>query len=138
MLSMISQFFLKKETIYTFLESQKEKRGKRSRKLFKKIMAGFPGGSVGKESACQCRRRVFNPWSGKIPHAAEQPSPCATTAEPGDQNSEPMCCDYKSLSITREATAIRRPRIAATSKPCSPQLRKSPRSNEDPGTAKNK
>ena len=23
-----------------------------------------------------------NPWSGKIPHAAEQLSPCATTAEP--------------------------------------------------------
>ena len=28
----------------------------------------------GKESACQRRRRGFNPWSGKIPHAAEQQS----------------------------------------------------------------
>ena len=44
--------FLKKETIDTFLEPQEEKRGKRSRKLLKKIMAGFSGGSVGKESAC--------------------------------------------------------------------------------------
>ena len=31
---------------------------------------GFPGGSVGKEPACQCRRRKrwgFNPWIRKIP-----------------------------------------------------------------------
>ena len=27
---------------------------------------GFPGGSVGKESALQGRRRRFNPWVGKI------------------------------------------------------------------------
>ena len=25
---------------------------------------GFPGGSVVKESACQCRRQGFNPWVG--------------------------------------------------------------------------
>ena len=25
---------------------------------------------------------LFNPWSGKIPHAAEQLSPCITTTEP--------------------------------------------------------
>ena len=30
-------------------------------------MMGFPGGSVGKESACQCRRFGFNPWVGKMP-----------------------------------------------------------------------
>ena len=28
---------------------------------------GFPGGSAGKESACQCRRHGFNPRVGKIP-----------------------------------------------------------------------
>ena len=28
---------------------------------------GFPGGSDGKESACQCRRHGFDPWVGKIP-----------------------------------------------------------------------
>ena len=27
----------------------------------------FPGGSVVKESACQCRRIRFDPWVGKIP-----------------------------------------------------------------------
>ena len=29
----------------------------------------------------QCRGHGFDPWSGKIPHAAEQLSPCATTTE---------------------------------------------------------
>ena len=45
------------------------------------MAGGFPGGSVVK-TACQCRRHGFDPWSGKIPHAAEQLSPCATTTEP--------------------------------------------------------
>ena len=46
----------------------------------------FPGLEVpwwlsGKESICQCRRHGFDTWSGKIPHAAEQLSPCTTTRE---------------------------------------------------------
>ncbi|XP_054938684.1 actin-related protein 2/3 complex subunit 1B isoform X1 [Physeter macrocephalus] len=32
--------------------------------------------------ACQCRGQGFESWSGKIRHAAEQLSPCATTTEP--------------------------------------------------------
>ena len=35
-----------------------------------KCHGGFPGGSVGKESACQCRRYRrcgLDPWVGKIP-----------------------------------------------------------------------
>ena len=39
----------------------------------------FPGGTGGKEPACQCRRRKrlrFNPWVGKIPwRRAWQPTP---------------------------------------------------------------
>ena len=31
--------------------------------------------------ACQCRGHGFEPWSGKIPHATEQLSPCAVTTE---------------------------------------------------------
>ena len=34
------------------------------------LQPGFPGGSAGKEPACQCRRRKrrgFDPWLGKIP-----------------------------------------------------------------------
>ena len=31
------------------------------------LITCFPGGTRGKEPACQCRRRRFDPWVGKIP-----------------------------------------------------------------------
>ena len=43
---------------------------------------GLPWWRSGYESACQCRGHRFEPWSGEIPHAAEQLSPRATTTEP--------------------------------------------------------
>ena len=43
---------------------------------------GLPRWLSGKESSCQYRRYMFDPWSGKILHAAEQLSPCAATIEP--------------------------------------------------------
>jgi len=55
---------------------------------------GLPWWLSGKESACQCRRHQFDPWSGKIPHATEQLSPCATTTalqNPGAITTEPTC-----------------------------------------------
>ena len=42
----------------------------------------FPWWLSGKESACQCRRPEFDPRSGKIPHVAEQLSPCPRAEEP--------------------------------------------------------
>ena len=48
----------------------------------KRIMIGLPWWCSGWESACQCRRRGFEPWYGKIPHATEQLGPWATTTEP--------------------------------------------------------
>ena len=37
---------------------------------------GSPGGSGGKEFACQCRRHRFNPWVRKIPwRRRRQPAP---------------------------------------------------------------
>ena len=37
---------------------------------------GFPRWLSGKESACQCRRREFDPWVGKIPwRRVWQPTP---------------------------------------------------------------
>ena len=48
------------------------------------VLQGFPGGAVVKNPpTLQCRGRGFKPWSGKIPHATEQLSLCATTTEPG-------------------------------------------------------
>ena len=48
----------------------------------KTIIVGLPWWRSGWESACQYRGHGFELWSGKIPHAAEQLGPCATTTEP--------------------------------------------------------
>ena len=42
---------------------------------------GLPRRLSDKESACQCRRCRFDPWSRKTPHIAEQLSPGATATE---------------------------------------------------------
>ena len=60
-----SWFMRRKEVVSIMLQSRRR----------------LPWWLSGKESACQCRRHRFNPWSRKIPHAAEQLSPCATTIE---------------------------------------------------------
>ena len=40
------------------------------------VFMDFPGGSDGKEYACNARRLVFSPWVGKIPwRRAWQPTP---------------------------------------------------------------
>ena len=46
------------------------------------VLGELPWWRSGEESACQCRGHGFEPWSGKIPHATEQLSSCATTTEP--------------------------------------------------------
>ena len=43
---------------------------------------GLPWWRSGWESACQCRGHGFEPWPGKIPHAAEQLGLWATITEP--------------------------------------------------------
>ena len=50
--------------------------------LVKKEHIGLPWWRSGWESACQCRGHGFEPWSVKIPHAAEQLGPWTTTTEP--------------------------------------------------------
>ena len=56
--------------------------GKWKKKLIQKDTCRLPWWHSGWESACRCRGHGFEPWSGKIPHATEQLSPCATTTEP--------------------------------------------------------
>ena len=93
---------------------------------------GFPGGSVVKESACQCRRHRFDPWPGKIPHATEQPHTCsnswACALEPGSyqwvhalhvKSTCPRACDWH-----QEKPQQWEARILI-------QLEKSPRNNKD-------
>ena len=70
--------------------------------LFKKWSWGLSWWPSGKESACQGRRHKFEPWSGKIPHAMEQLSPCARTTESVLQSleatsPETVWCIYGSL-----------------------------------------
>ena len=55
----------------------------------KKILGDFPGGAMVKNPSANAGNNQgpgFNPWSGKIPHATEQLSPCATTTESTSHN----------------------------------------------------
>ena len=53
---------------------------------------GFPGGSVGKDPACQCRRPRFNPWVGKMPWRREwQPTLAVFPGESHGQRSLVGC-----------------------------------------------
>ena len=100
----------------------------------------------GKESACQCRRRGFDPWSRKIPHAVEKLSLCATAIEPvlwspGATATGLMCCSSWSLHSV-EPVLHKRPlhwealRPQLESSPCFPPLEKSPHCREDPAEPK--
>ena len=96
----------------TFLSPQKDKN----------LSLGFPWWLGGEESACQCRRHRFDPWSEKIPYAPEQLSPCTTTIEPvlwssGDATAEPMLHGRRSHCNER---------------PVHHDQKRSPHSNEDP------
>ena len=52
-----------------------------------KIMRDFPGGPVVKNPPCIAGEAGLTPGQGtKIPHAAEQPGPLATTREPRCHN----------------------------------------------------
>ena len=71
----------------------------------KKKAPGLPWWRSGKEPASQCRRWGFNPWSGRIPDASWQLSPCATVTEPALCHERSLCSEKPT---TRES-----PRTAA-------------------------
>ena len=74
----------------------------------------FAGGAVG-ESACQCKGHGFEPWSGKIPRAAEQLSLWAQLLSLHSRNCEPQL-----LSPRATTTEARAPGA------CAPQQEKPP------------
>ena len=103
----------------------------------------------GKEFTCRCRRHGFNPWSRKLPHAAEQLCLCTSTIEPVLQSpeatsTEPTHRSYWSphtwslCTPTREATAMRSPCIAARGKPLLGATREKPPQQQRPSTVENK
>ena len=60
------------------------------------VSEGFPRGASGKEPTCQCRRRKrcgFDPWVGKIPWRAWQPTPVFL---PGESHGQRSLADYSS------------------------------------------
>ena len=99
---------------------------------------GLPWWLSGKESAGQCRRHGFNPWSGKIPHARGQQSPFTMTTEPvllspGATTWKPMCLkpEVPKKNHHIEILTHHKLRVAPLF-----ELEKSLHSNEDPAEAK--
>ena len=90
------------------------------------------------ESACQCRGHGFDPWSGKIPHAA-QLSPCITTTDPalwslGATTTE--ACAPGACALQQEKPPPRSLRTATKSSPRSLQLEKTRAQQRRPNAAK--
>ena len=96
---------------------------------YKMQFLGLPWWRSGWESACQCRGYGFKPWSGKIPRAAEQLSPWATTTEP--VRLEPVLRNGRGRDSERPAHCDK-------SGPRSPQLEKALAQKRRPNTAINK
>ena len=89
---------------------------------------GLPWWSSHEDTALQCKGHWFHPWFRKIPHASEQLSPCATTAE---ARAPRACASQKEKPPQWEVCA---PQLQSSS--CSLQLEKSPHSSEDPAQPK--
>ena len=111
----------------------------RRKMIIKKLAPGHPWWFSGGESAWQCRRHRFDPWSRTVPHATEQPCPYTTTTEPVLKAWEPQLlsaypaategCVPWSLHSTH--THTKPPRWEAQilqleNSPHSPQLEKKP------------
>ena len=62
---------------------------------------GLPWWRSGWESACQCKGHGFEPWSGRIPHAAERLGLWATITEPA--RLEPVLCNKRGRDSERPA-----------------------------------
>ena len=81
--------------------------------VHQEIAPGLPWWRSGWESACRCGGHGFEPWSGKIPHAAEQLGPWATIVEPA--RLEPVLRNKRGRDSERPAHRDEeRPPLAAT------------------------
>ena len=102
---------------------------------------------MAKNLPANAERHGFDPWSGKIPHASEQLSPCASATEPallspGEQLPSPRaaipeaCMPWSLCSATRDATATRSHCTTVKSGPCSPQPEKAHTQQARPSATK--
>ena len=81
---------------FLFLSNLESQRDIGYKQILHKNLFWVPWWLSGKDSGGQCRRYGFHRWSGKIPHAAEQLSPCATSPDPVPESpaaatTEPSC-----------------------------------------------
>ena len=97
---------------------------------------GLPWWRSDWESACQCRAQGFEPWSGKIPHATEQLSPCATTTEPASHNHWSLCAQSLCSTTKPPQWEARAPQWRVA--PARHNLEKARAQQQRPNTAKNK
>ena len=103
----------------------------------KSTNVGLPWWRSGWESACQCRRHGFEPWSGRIPHAAEQLGPWATAAEPARLEPVPRGGRGRNSERPAHRDEERSPHRDEEWPPLA-AAGESPRMNRRPSTAKNK
>ena len=93
--------------------------GQHFKRMFvERVNQGSPGSSVVKNPPA-IAGDSFDPWSGKTPHAVEQPRPWAPATEPvlwGPGATATEAC-YSLCHATREATAVRSPHTAVREKP---------------------
>ena len=72
------------------------------------LLQGFPGGTSGKESACQCRRHKrsgFDPWVGKIPwRRAWQPTPVFL---PGESHRQKSLVGYTVHTVAKSRPGLK-------------------------------
>ena len=73
------------------------------------MIMGLPWWRSGWESAYQRGGHGFECWSGKIPHAAEQLSPCAITTEPALLTHEPQLLSPCARTTEAHAPEARAP-----------------------------
>ena len=92
--------FRNEEEVKTFSD-ERQPRAFITRRPTIKEMGGFPWWRSGWESACQCRGHRSEPWSGKIPHAAERLGLWAMATEP--VRLEPMLCNKRGRDSERPA-----------------------------------
>ena len=78
---------------------------------------GLPGGPVVKNPSCNAEDAGSIPGQGnKIPHAAGQLSPCATTREP-------VCCNYRAHVLWSLHATTREKPAHCNKRSCELQLR---------------
>ena len=80
---------------------------------------GLPCWSSGYESPWQRRVHGFDPWSGKMPRAVEQLSPCATTTDPHSRacaRKQEKPLQWEAHTLQRVAPALRNQRRPSTTK----------------------